>query len=239
MDHCRHTWNNGNWKHWLGWDQLKWNDTIRGSYRKKAVIFQRLKKWYVNRRLVSPEVIFAQIIKGQKELEDGLEARLKKIEDVKSAAKSNGQTALYEEILRDERRLIAEAVLATAGYKMYLTEEQMIEFSTICEKGLRLDWIKNFSRFIPTDVIEKKNLADNLKIFDNYVILHYDPEGKFSRLTEEEIRKKKDPIMFGVMSSSRRLYFIGDWKDKYCDLTLEDVLKKFNEDGDNSNNILV
>jgi hypothetical protein len=78
-----------------------------------------------------------------------------------------------------------------------------------------------------------------LKIFDNYVILHFDPEGKSTQLTEEEIRRKKDPILFGVFGESRRLYFIGDWKDEFCDLTLEELIKTLSTEDKNAVSKLV
>lgn len=58
-------------------------------------------------------------------------------------------------------------------------------------------------------------------IFDNYVVLHYDPEKKGFALTEIEKKSKKDPILFGVMKGRRILYYVGDWIDDYCDLTLD------------------
>jgi len=43
-------------------------------------------------------------------------------------------------------------------------------------------------------------------------------------MTEKEKEKAKDPILFGVMKNSRNLYFIADWEDEYCDLTLSKML---------------
>lgn len=36
--------------------------------------------------------------------------------------------------------------------------------------------------------------------------------------------KRKDPILFGVIAGSNKLYFIGDWIDEYCDLRFDDVV---------------
>lgn len=44
-------------------------------------------------------------------------------------------------------------------------------------------------------------------------------------MTQKEKEKAKDPILFGVIQGSRKLYFIGDWIDDYCDLTLEKMMK--------------
>jgi len=72
-----------------------------------------------------------------------------------------------------------------------------------------------------------------LKIFDNYVVLHYDPQGKASEMSAEEkaqeLVRRRDPILFGVFRGSRKLYFVGDWKDEQCDLTLQEIVDKLGE----------
>jgi len=40
-------------------------------------------------------------------------------------------------------------------------------------------------------------------------------------MTEED---KKDPIAFGKIEETDRYYFITDWEDEFCDLTLEDIV---------------
>jgi len=42
--------------------------------------------------------------------------------------------------------------------------------------------------------------------------------------------KRKDPILFGVIAGSNKLYFIGDWIDEYCDLRFDDVVKQCTDD---------
>jgi hypothetical protein len=43
-------------------------------------------------------------------------------------------------------------------------------------------------------------------------------------MTKAEVEKAKDPILFGVVKGTRNLYYIGDWIDEYCDLTLDKFL---------------
>jgi len=83
--------------------------------------------------------------------------------------------------------------------------------------------MKNFCRAIPDDVSAKKKEADTLRIFDNYVVLHYDPKGKSFAETEKEVEYRKDPILFGVIEGVRKLYFVGEWKDAECDLTMSEI----------------
>ena len=121
-----------------------------------------------------------------------------------------------------------EAFLYSEGYYHVVTEEQVVNFAKKSERGISLDYMKNFVRPIPDFVIEKIAEADKLEVFDNYVIMHYDPKGTGRQDTAKEEAKKRDPIVFGVIAGSTKLYYITDWIDEYCDLTLEkfvDTLK--------------
>ena len=136
-------------------------------------------------------------------------------------AASVGQVALLEELIRGMVTNKYEAVLYSEGYYNIITEEQMVKFVTNCEKGIKLDYIKNFTRPVPFDVVEKVNKLNQLEIFDNYAILYYDPEGLIYKETAREEAKRKDPILFGLIAGSNKLYYVADWIDEYCDLTLE------------------
>lgn len=132
-----------------------------------------------------------------------------------------GQTALMEDLLRGLVTNKYESVLFAEGLYYVVTEEQMVSFVKQCEKGIKLDYIKNFTRPLPQDVVSKIERINQLEVFDNYVVLYYDPEGKIYKETAREEAKRKDPIVFGVIAGSTKLYYIADWVDEYCDLTLE------------------
>ena len=138
-----------------------------------------------------------------------------------------GQISLIESLKNIIDVARSEAHLIVMGLKKYVTEKQVIDFYEKVgrDKNLKLTWIKNFGRIIPENVYKIKVDIDERKIFDNYVILHYDPKDNGQKLTKKEIEKKKDPILFGVIKESRKLYYIADWKDEYCDLTLEEMFK--------------
>jgi hypothetical protein len=80
-------------------------------------------------------------------------------------------------------------------------------------------------------VVEAKKEADKLKVFDNYAVLYFSPKGKKEEeiLTKEEKKRAADPILFGVINNSNKLYYIADWVDEYCDLTLDKLLDKIDE----------
>lgn len=155
-----------------------------------------------------------------------------------SNAKSANQTALFDQLTQKYGIVKSESVLIAKDLKKYLTEQQIVKFyeATEKDKNLKLTWINNYIRPIPTTLVQLKNDLDLLDVFDNYVVLHYDPQNNSTDLTEEEKIRKKDPILFGLIQNSRKLYYIGDWIDEYCDLTLEKLIETVKSEVNEINN---
>lgn len=144
-------------------------------------------------------------------------------------ANDMGQKALADQLTAELFNNKYESILYAEGFHFKITEAQVVDFIKKTEKGVQLCYIENFIRPVPKEVIEVKKKADSLLVFDNYCVMYYDPEKKSYKQTKEEEeaerRKKADPILFGMISGSRNLYYITDWIDEYCDLTLEEFLK--------------
>lgn len=140
-----------------------------------------------------------------------------------------GQQALVDSLTQEMFTAKYESILHAEGFDCKISEEQVVEFVKRAESGIRLDYIENFARPIPEDVIKIKLKADDLLVFDNYCVMYYDKESKGYKQTEAEKeaerRKRTDPILFGLISGSKNLYYVADWIDEYCDLTLEEFLK--------------
>ena len=137
--------------------------------------------------------------------------------------KQAGQQALFEQLTAGLNAYKMETQLLALGLPKYVEEKDLVAFYKQSKRGLRLDWIRNFTRQIPREILDKKVRADEIGIFDNYVVLHYDPAAKSFAETEAEKAARKDPILFGLMEGCRRLYHVGDWKDEFCDLTLDQI----------------
>ena len=151
--------------------------------------------------------------------------------DLINKARKMGQVAQEEKLLRALVVHVYESVLFVSGFNKYIELSQLQALQKKCHRLLDLDYITNFTRIIPSDVAEKKVKADELHVFDNYVILYYDPTGALNTdMTEEEqqreIQRKVDPVLFGVIEGSTKLYYIGDWIDEYCDLSWEEIVNK-------------
>lgn len=177
---------------------------------------------------VSVKTVFETIISNQKELEH-LKIEAEKITSIMNKAKEMGQIALYEKLKKELPIKLLEEKLFFNGFTKYISEQDVIKFSKNSERGLKLAFIKNFIRNVPSEVQALKIKADVLEVFDNYAVMFYDPENKGTAMTEKEIEKAKDPILFGLIRNSDKLYFVGDWKDELCDLTFDEMLLKLAE----------
>ena len=144
-------------------------------------------------------------------------------------AEKTGQLALKEKLFSELVINKYESILFSNGYDKLITEETLVKLVKNAPKALTLNYIQNFTRIIPASIIAKKIELDKLEVFDNYVILSYDPDGKsYARTLKErqaEAEKAKDPILFGVISGSNKLYYVDNWVDDYCDLRFENVVE--------------
>lgn len=165
--------------------------------------------------------------------------RFESYERVMQHLLSTGQVSLIEHMRSELETLRAETQLYAIGFRKVITEENIVAFAEKAPHELHLTWIKNFMRSIPAKAVEAKLKCDDNLIFDNYVILHYDKDGTGEQDTQEEKTRKKDPILFGVLAGSTKLYYIADWVDEYCDLTFDKMVEVLGEKAISANDISV
>jgi len=202
-------------------------------------------------RVVNPPTItiqeyFRSIKMSCQELEK-LDDRMNGYVTAVKHADDFGQKTLSDDLKSRIEIIKLESRLYSMGLTKVITEEQVVNFYKEAEKGIQLVWVRNFKHIIPAALLETKKRADELEIFDNYVVMHYDTLKKSYKQTKEEyektkaeeIRKRKDPILFGVLKDSRKLYYVGSWEDDYCDLTLDKFIEKYGEDAITKNDINV
>lgn len=161
---------------------------------------------------------------------DEMKRKLLLLNEVEARLRDAGQIAKAEQIAVHRGMLIDEQVIVDAGFESYIEEEQAIDFLAKSERGATIDFIRYYDEIIPEDVVEKKKAADALMVFDNYCIAHYsdiacvvekqkqaDKEERAKKIRE----KRRDPILFGMIKGSRKLFHIVSWVTKEDDLTIE------------------
>jgi len=179
---------------------------------------------------ISPELYFKYVKKKFNVLEKiNLNGRLKTIEKAFDEAVKNGQEMLGEKILRQLEITIRESIIASKGIINYIEREDLYKHKHQIREGHISDTLlKNYTKIIPKGIANKiKKLKD---IFDDFVIWHYycdEAEKKIEKkqkVTAEEKNAMRDPILFGIIKETDRLYLIDDWIDKWCDLTFDEII---------------
>lgn len=223
-DDSLHNNKKSNWK--MVWDGIPFAIDREYSNRKEKKLIE-FKIWFKSlfvKGRQSPIKYFKSLKESINELSN-IEQKIEYLNKIIEKLRESKQTNMLDSAYAQKMILEFEKTLKDNNFKKFITEENMVKFTLKCKKGLKLDYIKDFDRIIPDSVIDNRNKADDLKVFDNYIILHYDPTIKNVDLTE-----KKDPILFGLIKGSNKLYFIDDWIDEKCDLTYDKIIKELNID---------
>lgn len=106
-----------------------------------------------------------------------------------------------------------------------------IEFyiSNVASDVVKIIDIESYEREIPDEIVEI--IAKVKDKFDQLYIVFADYTGKVERQVAKE-RRQKDPILFGAFQNGStrsvidRFYYLGDWVDEYCDLTLDKMVNE-------------
>lgn len=219
-----HGWSNNTVEVNNGYVGPRTSETKNGLF---SGLFEKLRA-----RFNKPELdvvdFFTDVKLTSKESAENYRDRVSKYVKAVHDAKSVNQTALVEKLLSEMIANKYESLLYAQGKYYVVTEEQLVNFAKKTDRGVDLCYIKNYTRPIPAEVISKVGEMNQLEVFDNFVILHYDPKGEHKKETKREVAKRKDPIIFGVIAGSHKLYYVADWIDEYCDLTLEKFVDTIN-----------
>lgn len=215
----------------VGPDRISTNNWNRSS------ILRRMISWLLNKlgrtpklqRRMTVQQFFASV-KDSVEQIAVVNERAAGYAELLAKALSTGQKALYEQLIAQLDAVRSETQLLAIGMTKTISEQSIIALNEKSPRGIRLDWIVNFARPIPDQIVALKRECDERQIFDNYVVMHYDPEARNAELTNKEKEAVRDPILFGVLEGSRKLYFVGDWIDEQCDLTLDKVAELIGKD---------
>lgn len=96
-------------------------------------------------------------------------------------------------------------------------------------RPIKIIELERYEREIPDEVVD---VIDKTKeLFDQMYVVYTDYTGKEERKIEAE-KKQKDPILFGTFQSREkkvcvdRFYYLGDWIDEFCDLTLDKMVNE-------------
>jgi hypothetical protein len=132
-----------------------------------------------------------------------------------------------------------ELAIVRMGINTFVYRDDIEEYiEDISDKAVKIIEMKYYEREIPDEIVEAVEKTKNL--FDEFYIVFTDYTGEDTKRIEQE-RRDKDPILFGAFKDSDskrmfvdRFYYIGDWEDDYCDLTLEKMVNEMKDKKDKS-----
>lgn len=129
-----------------------------------------------------------------------------------------------------------EREIVKMGVDTFVYRDDIEEFiENIASNVVKIIELENYEREIPDEIVEVIEKVGQK--FDKLYVVFTDYTGQVERQVQKE-RRDKDPILFGTFqdTSSRsvvdRFYFLGDWEDEFCDLTLDKLVSQFKEKKD-------
>ena len=183
---------------------------------------------------------YFEIIKDKKNTIDDKE--LNKIYDncliLLNKYKVTGQVKAMKKLIFHLETIEKEKEIVQQGINTFVYKDDIEEFiEDIAKDTVKIIDLENYEREIPDDIVEKYEKVKGK--FDKAYVVFTDYTGKVERQVQKE-RRDKDPILFGTFQDIEsqtvidRFYYIGDWEDEYCDLTLDkmvnEVKKEKNKD---------
>lgn len=129
------------------------------------------------------------------------------------------------------------------GINSFVYREDIEEYiDNISKDVVKIIELENYPREIPDEIVDI--ISKTKDIFDQFYVVFTDYTGEVEKQVSKE-RRDKDPILFGSFQKkseqenafsrqeivmSDRFYFLGDWIDEYCDLTMDKFLKESGKD---------
>lgn len=130
--------------------------------------------------------------------------------------------------------LVKEEKLIELGITTYVYKDTIEDYiENVADKTVKIVELSRYMREIPDELIE--TIEKSKPLFDEFYVVFTDYTGKEERKVEKE-RRDKDPILFGVFKNQTnvadRFYFLGDWVDEFCDLTLDKLVEQYRQKKD-------
>ena len=130
--------------------------------------------------------------------------------------------------------LVKEEKLIELGINKFVYKDTIEDYiENVADKAVKIVELSRYMREIPDELVD--TIEKSKELFDEFYVVFTDYTGREERKVEKE-RRDKDPILFGVFKNQTnvadRFYFLGDWVDEYCDLTLDKMVEQYQEKND-------
>ena len=155
--------------------------------------------------------------------------------DLLNKYKITGQQKGMRKLMFHLECIEKEREIVKMGINTFIYRDDIEEYiDSVAKDTVKIIELENYEREIPDEIVEVVVAVKDK--FDQLYVVFTDYTGKVERQVEKE-RREKDPILFGTFQnpSNRtvidRFYYLGDWEDEYCDLTLDKMVNETEKAG--------
>lgn len=185
-----------------------------------------------SRESMSPTEFF-NMVKSNKEastLDAELERYYTKVLKMLDKAIKTGQKRQVALLRQHYDTVVREQEIRAMGIDTFVyTTDVETYIKKVKNRVVKLADLEDYPREVPDDVVTVIEQVQGK--FDRLIVMFTD----YTDALGQEIAKAerdKDPILFGVFIDevqeyvSERMYYLADWEDEYCDLTLDQLVKE-------------
>ena len=144
-------------------------------------------------------------------------------------AKRTGQKNQIKRCLFHLDTIEKERELVKLGIDTFIYKDDITFFMKhVANDHVKIIEVENYEREIPDDIVDVIEAVRDK--FDQLYIVFTDYSEELTKKVVAE--RDKDPILFGVFKDNHaksvidRFYYLGDWVDEYCTLTLDRMLSE-------------
>lgn len=146
-----------------------------------------------------------------------------------------GQTKAIKKLMFHLDCIEKEREIVKLGVNTFVYRDDIEYYiNNVASDVVKIIDLKSYEREIPDEIV---NTVSKVKdIFDEFYVVFTDYTGATERQVEKE-RRERDPILFGTFQNKDtrsvidRFYYLGDWVDEFCDLTLDKMVNETNKIG--------
>lgn len=168
-----------------------------------------------------------------------LESQIEALIDQIVMAKSLGQKNMLHKLSFVYQTILREKVLLVNDIRNYVYKDDIVKYieNVKPKNSVKIIELERFPRVIPEENAEV--ILKYKDYFDGICIIFTDfTENTYESETDKKIvQRNRDPIAFGYFNNEKanlrhdRFYFITDWVDEYCDLTLTKLVEELGKLG--------
>ena len=148
--------------------------------------------------------------------------------DMLNKSITTGQIDATNKLIFQLETIDRESEIVKLGITSFVYREDVEHFiDDVSDKAVKLIELEQYERAIPSEIVDIIDIVKGK--FDKLYVVFTDYTDEMGKKVAKE-RRDKDPILFGAFENKvtgdimERFYYIGDWEDEYCDLTLDKMV---------------